>query len=74
MKTKIQFQPIGIIHTPFTQLEGMPIQPAGADGAEGFIEIFEEFRPGLKDLHGFSHIYLQYCKKFSISSDKPLMI
>ena len=52
--------PIGIIHTPFRQLEGMPIQPAGAAGVKGTVEVYEEFRAGLKDLSGFSHIILLY--------------
>ena len=51
---------IGIIHTPFRQLEGMPIQPAGAAGVKGTVEVFEKFRAGLKDLDGFSHIILLY--------------
>jgi len=38
----------------------MPIQPAGAPGVRGTIELFEEYRPGLKDLDGFSHIVLLY--------------
>ena len=57
---KIEFQPIGIIHTPFTELAGMPIQPAGAAGVEGTVEVFAEFREGLQDLDGFSHIILLY--------------
>lgn len=56
----IQFQPIGVIHTPFTQPEGMPIQPAGAAGVRGTVEVFAEYRAGLKDLDGFSHIILLY--------------
>jgi len=52
--------PIGTIHTPFTELEGMPIQPSGAVGVKGTIEVFEEFRAGLKDLEGFTHIILLY--------------
>jgi tRNA-Thr(GGU) m(6)t(6)A37 methyltransferase TsaA len=52
--------PIGVIHTPFTDLEGMPIQPAGAAGVKGTVEVFEKYRPGLKDLEGFSHIILIY--------------
>ena len=56
----IQFEPIGTIHTPFTDLEGMPIQPVGAKGVAGTIEIFPEFQAGLKDLDGFSHIILLY--------------
>ena len=57
---KIEFHPIGIIHTPFTKLEGMPIQPTGAVGVKGTVEVFEEYHAGLKDLDGFSHIILLY--------------
>lgn len=55
-----EINPIGIIHTPFTNLEGMPIQPAGASGVKGTVEVYEQYRPGLKDLDGFSHIILIY--------------
>jgi len=56
----IEFQPIGVIHTPFTEPKGMPIQPAGAAGVKVTVEVFEEYRAGLKDLDGFSHIILLY--------------
>jgi len=56
----IEITPVGTIHTPFTKLEGMPIQPTGAVGVKGTIEVFEEFRAGLKDLEGFTHIMLLY--------------
>jgi tRNA-Thr(GGU) m(6)t(6)A37 methyltransferase TsaA len=42
------------------ETEGMPIQPAGASGVKGTVEVFEDFHPGLKDLNGFSHIILLY--------------
>jgi tRNA-Thr(GGU) m(6)t(6)A37 methyltransferase TsaA len=57
---KIEVKPIGVIHTPFTRLEGMPIQPSAAEGTTGTVEVFEEFLPGLKDLDGFSHLILLY--------------
>lgn len=57
---KIEYTPIGTIHTPFLKLEGMPIQPAGGAGIKGTIDVFEEFQPGLRDLDGFSHIILLY--------------
>lgn len=57
---QISFRPIGIIHSPFTKLEGMPIQPSAAKGIKGQIVIREEFAEGLSDLSGFSHIYLLY--------------
>jgi tRNA-Thr(GGU) m(6)t(6)A37 methyltransferase TsaA len=56
----IEFKPIGIIRTPFTTPENMPIQTAGANGVQGTVEIFEEYLAGLKDLDGFSHIILLY--------------
>lgn len=54
----IIYSPIGCIHSPFTSLEGMPIQPRGAAQVEGRIEIYPPFRQGLRDLSGFSHIYV----------------
>lgn len=51
---------IGTIHTPFDQLENMPIQPKGAHAIQGQLEIRPEYAAGLKDLDGFSHIYLIY--------------
>ncbi|MGA7143316.1 MAG: tRNA (N6-threonylcarbamoyladenosine(37)-N6)-methyltransferase TrmO [Desulfobacterales bacterium] len=57
---KIEFTPMGIIHSPFTEPEGMPIQPAGAAGIKGTVEVFKNFQPGLDDLDGFSHIILLY--------------
>jgi len=55
-----EMKPIGIIHSPFKEPGGMPIQPAGAAGVTGTVEVFEEYRAGLKDLEGFSHIILLY--------------
>ena len=57
---KIEFKPIGVIHSPFSELTGMPIQPAGAAGVKGTVEIYEEYHAGLQDLDGFSHIILLY--------------
>jgi tRNA-Thr(GGU) m(6)t(6)A37 methyltransferase TsaA len=56
----LEMNPIGIIHTPFTDVAGMPIQPAGATGVSGTVEVFDEYLEGLKDLDGFSHIILLY--------------
>jgi tRNA-Thr(GGU) m(6)t(6)A37 methyltransferase TsaA len=52
--------PIGTIYSPFRQRKGMPIQPPGASGMKGRVEVFPRFTEGLKDLEGFSHIYLLY--------------
>lgn len=58
---KIEFSPIGVIHSPFTEPAGMPIQPSGAKGIAGSIEIFEPYVQGVKDLDGFSHLILIFC-------------
>jgi tRNA-Thr(GGU) m(6)t(6)A37 methyltransferase TsaA len=65
-------RPIGIIHTPFKELENMPIQPSGAAGIRGTAELFPEFAEGLKDLDGFSHIVLLY--RFHESRGYKLMV
>ena len=54
------YTPIGIVHSPFSDLAGMPIQPSGAKGIEGTIEIRQEFLAGLRDLEEFSHLILIY--------------
>jgi len=59
-KPVFSYSPIGIIHSPFTEPAGMPIQPAGAAGVRGMIVIDEQFRKGLRDLSGFSRIILIY--------------
>jgi tRNA-Thr(GGU) m(6)t(6)A37 methyltransferase TsaA len=59
MKT-VEYQPIGVIRSPFKTLDGMPIQPAGARGVKGRVELDPEFAAGLKDLDGFSHVVLIY--------------
>jgi tRNA-Thr(GGU) m(6)t(6)A37 methyltransferase TsaA len=57
---EIVFQPVGIIHSPFHDIEGMPIQTSGAQGIKGVIDIFPEYGEGLADLDGFSHIIILY--------------
>lgn len=56
----MELTPIGIIHTPFRQLADMPVQPSGAAGVAGRIELRPELAAGLKDLDGFSHIIVLF--------------
>ncbi len=56
----LSFVPIGIIHSPFTVTNGMPIQPSGARGIRGTVEIFEKFKEGIDDTGGFSRLILIY--------------
>jgi tRNA (adenine37-N6)-methyltransferase len=56
----MQLRPIGVIRSPFTETEGMPIQPCGAAGVKGTVEVLPEYGEGLRDLGGFSHVILLY--------------
>lgn len=69
---EIVYLPIGIIRSPFKTVEGAPIQPVGARGVRGSIELRREFLAGLKDLDGFSHIILIY--HFSLSEGYALEV
>ena len=55
----ILFHPIGIIHSPFSNKSGMPIQ-ASRSLAKGFVEVYPQFVEGLQDIDGLSHIFLIY--------------
>lgn len=68
----MHFTPIGIIHTPFNDPQGMPIQPAGAAGVPGTVELYPEYAAGLQDLDGFSHLILLY--HFHRSNDYDLRV
>jgi len=60
MSEAITYQPIGWVESPFTDIEGMPIQPTGAVDIGGTIHLDPAFSAGLKDLDGFSHIIVLY--------------
>lgn len=69
---EITFRSIGIIHTPFRDLSGMPIQPSAADGVEGKVILDPALQEGLQDLEGFSHIILLYY--FHQAGDPKLLV
>lgn len=56
----ITFEAIGLIFSPFKDLEAMPIQPTSEASAPGRVEIFPDYVEGLKDVDGFSHLILLY--------------
>jgi len=57
---KIEFTSMGTIYSPFTNLEGMPVQPVGAEGVKGEIHLNKDLTEGLKDIEEFSHLTLIY--------------
>lgn len=54
----IQVTPIAVVHTPFADSIGMPLQTVSARGIKATIEVFPDFVEGLRDLDGFSHLWL----------------
>lgn len=50
--------PVGVVRSPFTTLDGMPLQSVAATGIRGRIEVQPRLVPGLKDLDGFSHLHI----------------
>ena len=56
----VTFRPIGVVRTPFTDIDGMPVQPTAAIGTPGRIELDPAFAEGLADVDGFSHLVLLY--------------
>jgi|GEM_PF-2795045 len=60
MHKAIQLKPIGVIHTPYKEPKGIPIQGKFEKGVTGTIRLFPEYRAGLKDIKGFSHLILLY--------------
>ena len=60
MRKEIKLKPIGIIHTPYKEPKGIPIQGKFKKGVKGLIRLFPEYRAGLKDIDGFSHLILIY--------------
>jgi len=69
---KIYFKTIGIIHSPFNEPQGTPIQPTGAKGIDGTVEVNPKYVEGLKDIEGFSHIILLY--HFHLSHEGSLIV
>jgi tRNA-Thr(GGU) m(6)t(6)A37 methyltransferase TsaA len=51
--------PIGVIHSPFSEVAGMPIQ-ASRSQAAGQVEVFPEYAAGLQDIEELSHLILLY--------------
>ena len=56
----VTYRPIGVVRSPFTKAEGMPIQAVAAGGVRGCVELDPAYAEGLKDIEGFSHLILLY--------------
>ena len=50
--------PIGKIQSPYEETSQIPKGCGAAHNAEGTLEIFPEYQEGLKDIEGFSHLFV----------------
>lgn len=68
----IEFKVIGRVFSRFTEQKGTPIQGRMAPEETAEIEIFAEYAAGIKDLEGFSHIYVFF--KFDRTLENKLLV
>ena len=64
-------QPIAFIRSPYTETSAIPKGLGAQHSAEGDIEFLREFEPGLKDIEGFSHLFVLWV--FDRSTDYDLI-
>lgn len=55
----IIYKPIGVIRSPFKTSDQAPRQGVFSEN-EGIIEVFTEYKEGLDDIEGFSHVIVLY--------------
>lgn len=63
--------PIGYVRSPYTDSKAIPKGLGVKHEAEGVLEILPEFAPGLKDVEGFSHLFVVWV--FDRSTDFELV-
>jgi tRNA-Thr(GGU) m(6)t(6)A37 methyltransferase TsaA len=54
----ITLEPIGVVHSPYTDKAQIPKGPGAQHDAEGTLEIRPDLEAGLTDIEGFSHLYV----------------
>src|SRR6187551_629071 len=54
----ITYTPIGVVHSPFTTLAGMPLHAVAATDVTATVEVFPTYQAGLRDIEDFSHLIL----------------
>jgi tRNA-Thr(GGU) m(6)t(6)A37 methyltransferase TsaA len=54
----LSMQPIGYVRSPYKDTKEIPKGLGAKHEAEGGLEIRAEFEPGLKDIEGFSHLFV----------------
>jgi tRNA-Thr(GGU) m(6)t(6)A37 methyltransferase TsaA len=68
----IVYKPVGVVHSPFKEPRGTPIQSTAARDVEGVIEVFPQYAEGLRDIEGYSHLILIY--HFHLCNEPSLIV
>ena len=53
-----EMKPIGFVRSPYSETSQIPRGCGTKHDAEGVLEILPEFAEGLKDIEGFSHLFV----------------
>jgi tRNA-Thr(GGU) m(6)t(6)A37 methyltransferase TsaA len=56
--TSWTMRPVGFARSPFVEREGVPKGLGAQHEEEGTLEILPEFEEGLRDIEGFSHLFV----------------
>ena len=58
MSESLVMRPIGFVRSPFSETKQVPKGPGAKHEEEGVLEVLAEFEAGLKDIEGFSHLFV----------------
>jgi tRNA-Thr(GGU) m(6)t(6)A37 methyltransferase TsaA len=58
---EIAFRPIGFVRSPFDDTSGIPRGVGAKHTSEGVLELLPELSEGLRDIEGFSHLFVIWC-------------
>jgi tRNA-Thr(GGU) m(6)t(6)A37 methyltransferase TsaA len=58
MADDIVMRPIGYVRSPYSDAAQIPKGCGAQHTAEGTLDLFDEFEDGLKDIEGFSHLFV----------------
>lgn len=54
----IEMQPIGVVRSPYADVSEIPKGRGAKHDAVGVLELAAEYEEGLRDIEGFSHVYV----------------
>jgi tRNA-Thr(GGU) m(6)t(6)A37 methyltransferase TsaA len=54
----MEMRAIGTVHSPYTEVDDIPLCAGERLEEEAVVEVFPEFSEGLEDVEGFSHLML----------------